>query len=56
MVWCPDVSCSGFEISVCLRFSTLNFSTFLIIKVMLSRLYNDVKRLFESEVIKAEVQ
>ena len=28
MVWCPDVSCSGFKISVCLVFFNIEFFYF----------------------------
>ena len=47
MVWCgaPTLVVVVLKFKFASRFSTLNFSTFLIIKVMLSRLYNDVKRL-----------
>ena len=31
VVWCPSVSCSGFEFQFALCFSTLNFSTFLFV-------------------------
>ena len=28
VVWCPNVSCSGFEISVCLAFFNIEFFNF----------------------------